>query len=181
MAQAFLYPFLFYVIILLSAVSIVSDSFIKNILYTIGGDFLQSKLDYYLEANQDSTFNSAYTSTQILFRGIINRTLYFFIPLILLRKYRKQDNYMNALFNIYFYGFCLFIMVTPLSPALGRLCTYTDMSQAILLPYIFQMKMNKYNTYLLMTIVILYFIIRFRGIVTNYYEAYIPYKCVLFK
>ncbi|HJC95302.1 MAG TPA: EpsG family protein [Candidatus Phocaeicola gallinarum] len=170
-----------YSILILAGISFLSDSLIKNILFGIGGDLLKEKLEFYLEANQDSTFNSSFTPAQILFRGIINRSFYFFIPLILLRKYRHDNPSLNAFFNLYFYSFCLFLVFTPLAPAMGRLCNYTDMSQALLLPYIFTLKMNRTNICLIMCIIILYFTIRFKGVVGNYYDAYIPYNFVFFQ
>lgn len=156
-----------------------SNHLFINLMYNIGGNLFETKLNAYL-GNADETFGSAYSATQTLIRGCINRSLYFFIPLLLLNKKRQDISLLNGMFNMYFYSFILFIIVTPLSIALGRLTVYTDMSQFFLLPFIFAMKMSKPNRLLLTGIIIIYLAIRFEGVVSNYREVYIPYHCVLF-
>lgn len=81
---------------------------------------------------------------------------------------------------MYFYSFIVFIAVTPLSVALGRLTTYTDMSQLFLLPYIFNLKATSTSKTILMLIIISYLAVRFNGVIFNYRDLYIPYHCVLF-
>lgn len=70
--------------------------------------------------------------------------------------------------------------MTPISIALGRLCVYTDMSQLFLLPFVFILKINRKSALLMMCIILFYLFIRFRGVVLNYEDLYIPYNCVLF-
>lgn len=164
-------------------VSIVSSQIFTNLLSTlggIGGEYIEEKLNAYME-DSESAFGSAYTPLQTLIRGCINRSIYFFVPLVLLNTKRKENPMMNAVFNMYFYSFVSFLMVIPLSVALGRLTVYTDMSQLFLLPFVFTLKMNRTNTVVIMLIILFYFAIRFRGVVFNYEDLYIPYHCVLFK
>lgn len=161
-------------------ISLASNQIFANLIYGIGGELFEKKLEAYMEANADADFGAAYSPIQVLVRGCINRTIYFFIPLLLLNAKRKENETMNAIFNMYFYSFVIFIMVTPLSVALGRLTVFTDMAQLFLLPYIFTLKMNRANAYSIIGIILLYFSIRFRSIVFNYEDLYIPYHCVLF-
>lgn len=172
--------FFVWVGVTLSVLSVVSQNLISSLLLLVGGELVRAKLEFYLE-NADATFGSAYTPMQVLVRGIINRMFVFFPLLCLLNRERIKDDRLNAFFNLYFYSFCLFLLVTPLSIALGRLCMYTDMIQALLIPCIFSIKMNRISRLLLFLIIILYFLIRFKGIVFNYEDLYIPYKCVLFQ
>ena len=170
-----------YTIITLSIFSLIIGDKMMNITYSIGGAFLQEKLQAYL-GNPEETFGSAYTASQILIRGIINRSFFFIIPLLLLNKQRTEGNTLNAMTNLYFYSFCLFLLLTPLSPALGRFCSYTDMTQAILLPYLFYYRIkSKINKYILYIIIIFYLGLRFKGVVNNYYDLYIPYNSILSK
>lgn len=161
--------------------SLASSQLFMNLLYGIGGEIFEEKLEFYMESNSDDNFGAAYSPTMALIRGCINRSIYFFIPLFLLNAKRQENEMMNAMFNTYCYSFILFIMVTPLSAAMGRLAMYTDMAQLFLLPYMFTLKMNKANAYVIIGIILLYLAVRFRGVVFNYEELYIPYHCVLFK
>lgn len=178
-----LYPkkFFIYTIIALSIFSFLIGDKMMDIAYSIGGAFFQEKLQAYLGDPED-TFGSAYTASQILIRGIINRSFFFIIPLLLLDKQRTEGNILNAMINLYFYSFCLFLLLTPLSPALGRFCSYTDMTQAILLPFLFYYRIkSKINIYILYIIIIAYLGLRFKGVVYNYYDLYIPYNSVFSK
>lgn len=167
-------------IIIVFIISTVSSQTFANLLSFVGGNSLfEEKLDNYMD-NGEETFGSAYSPLQVLFRGCVNRSFYFFIPLFFLNKCRKGNVVMNGMFNMYFYSFLLFLMVTPISVALGRLCVYTDMSQLLLLPYIFTLKINRKSALLMMCIILIYLFIRFRGVVFNYEDLYIPYHCVLF-
>ena len=160
-------------------ISIVSSQIFANLLYGVGGAFFEEKLNSYME-NADEAFGAAYSPMQALIRGCINRSIYLFVPLLLLNIKRKENAMMNAMFNMYFYSFVMFLMVTPLSVALGRLTMYTDMAQLFLLPLVFTLRMNKINALMIVVIMILYLAIRFRGVIFNYEELYIPYHCVLF-
>lgn len=170
--------FFIYIIILLSFISIFIENRLINNIYSIGGGFIQEKLEAYI-GSPDETFGSAYSASQILIRGIINRSFFFFSSLILLDKARRIDSKLNAFINLYFYSFCLFLLLTPLSPALGRFCTYTDMSQTIIIPYLFLYRIKtRINLYCLYIIIIFYFYFRFKGVIYNYYDLYIPYNSI---
>lgn len=159
--------------------SIIASNLISNLLYSLGGSFFEAKLNAYLD-NPDSNFGSAYSPMQTLIRGCINRCFYFIFPLFFLNIKRKEIPVLNGMFNMYFYSFIVFIAVTPLSVALGRLTTYTDMSQLFLLPYIFNLKATSTSKTILMLIIISYLAVRFNGVIFNYRDLYIPYHCVLF-
>lgn len=170
--------FFIYTIVILSLFSLLVEEHIIGVIYGLFGGGIQEKLEVYL-GSPDETFGSAYSASQILIRGIINRSLFFFISLILLDGVRQTDSKLNAFINLYFYSFCLFLLLTPLSPALGRFCSYTDMAQSIIIPYIFQYRIKtRLNFYLLYIIIIGYFCLRFKGVVHNYYDLYIPYNSV---
>lgn len=172
--------FLILGIIAVFIVSVASSQTFANLLSFVGGNsLLEEKLNNYMD-NSEEAFGAAYSPLQVLFRGCVNRSFYFFIPLFFLNKCRKENVNMNGIFNMYFYSFLLFLMVTPISVALGRLCVYTDMSQLLLLPYIFTLRINRKSALLMMCIILFYLFIRFKGVVFNYEDLYIPYHCVLF-
>lgn len=160
-------------------ISIFAGQIFTNLLYGVGGAFFEARLNEYM-GNSEETFGSAYSSTEVLLRGCINRSFYFFLPLYLLNVRRKSDPVLDGFFNMSFYSFILFLISTPLSVALGRMASYTDMSQILLLPFIFTVRMSKKNALALSSIVLLYLCVRFRGVIFNYEDLYIPYHCVLF-
>lgn len=151
-----------------------SSQLLSDMFYIIGGDFFEKRLSAYME-NSEEVFGSAYSSLQILVRGAINRGIYLFIPLFLLNRTRKTNVFLNGMFNMYLYSFILFLCAVPLSVALGRLTVFTDMAQLFLILYLLTLKFNKGTEYIMISVLILYFLMRFNGVVNNYYDLYIPY------
>ena len=170
----------FFIVTLLIAIviAIISENLISSVVYSIGGEFFQEKLSYYMEANADNSFGSAYTAREVLFRGIANRSLLFIIPLFFLERRRQSDTIFNGFFNLYYFAFILFVLLVPLSPVLGRLATYYDYSQFFIIPYFFKIPFTRKSLYVIYFIVIAYCAIRFNGVVQNYKEEYIPYKSI---
>ena len=166
-----------YVIIILvcSLVSIYLSNLFSIILRTLGGGIFETQLNYYLNEGSN-TFGQEFSPIQILVRGIINRSFILIIGLYLLDKIRKKSVFINGIVNMYFTGTIMFILFTPLSVALNRLGSYYDFFQILLIPSIFIYKMKKELRLSFFFILSLYLLYRFRGIVMNYEDAYIPYK-----
>lgn len=167
------------VIIIFCCFSFILGEILSKFMMLIGGEFIRTKLEVYL-GNSDQNFNSAYTIQQVIYRGIINRSFIFFPLLFLLRKERIINNRLNAFFNLYTYSFILFLLFTPLSMALGRLCMFTDIVQIFIIPYLFKLKSTRISKFLIIIFLIFYLLIRLNGIIYNYKDAYIPYKFVFF-
>lgn len=159
-------------------VSIVAANTVSDILYMVGGDFFEKKLSYYMEQNSDNTFGSAYSVREILLKGLINRSLLFIIPFIFMERRRKTDILLNGFFNLYCFASILFALFVPLSPVLGRFATYYDFSQFFLIPYFFNTPFSRRSLYFIFLLVIFYSAIRFKGVVMNYKDEYIPYTSI---
>lgn len=168
-------------IILFIVLGLLFKEAMIKLLFIIGGNSFADKLDFYINFNSQNSFGSIYTPEQILFRGIINRTITLLLPIFLLNKYRSSNNTINAIFNMYLYSFIIFVVVTPLSPALGRLTVYSDIAQILIFTYLFTLKMNLANRLILGILLITYLLFRFYGVVNNYYDLYVPYNFVFFK
>ncbi len=164
----------------ISIISFASQELISKLLYTIGGSFFTEKLDTYL-SNSEEAFGALYSPREVLLRGIINRSFFFITVLLLLDKKRRKSPYLNGAVIMYWYSFLLFLVTTPLSVGLSRITSFTDMSQLVIVPYIFQLRMTKISKVIIFCIIALYFLIRFKGVVENYHDLYIPYNLVLFK
>lgn len=165
-------------IISFAALAVASANTISDIIIAVGGSFFEEKLSAYM-GDADNNFGMQFTVREVLIRGIINRSIILFTALFLLNDKRKKDTRLNAIINLYAFSFLLFIIITPLSVALGRLTIFTDMSQALLIPYIFTLKMNRFTLTILLSILLIYFLYRFQGVINNYHDYYIPYKSFL--
>ncbi len=165
-------------IICFAVLAVASTNTISNILFAVGGSFFEEKLSTYM-GDADNNFGMQFTVREVLIRGIINRSIILFTALFLLNDKRQKDTRLNAIINLYAFSFLLFIIITPLSVALGRLTIFTDMSQALLIPYIFTLKMNRFTLTILLSILLIYFLYRFQGVINNYHDYYIPYKSFL--
>lgn len=165
------------IIVVVAVLSLFASNLITNMMYAVGGDFFRSKLDAYMEMGEEA-FGAQISPRQVLIRGIINRSLYFFGPLFFLTKIREKNKELNGLFNLYFYGFLLFVILAPFSVGLSRAASYTDITQTLLLPFVFTRKMKFSSRVIIAVVLILYFGIRFNGIVNNYYDLYVPYKSI---
>lgn len=162
-------------------ISIVGSSIIPSLMYTLGGEFYAEKLNFYLEENADNTFGQHYSLVQMLIRGIINRSFILIIGFYLLERLRIKDNIINGIINMYFIGTLLFMLVTPISPALQRMCTYYDIFQVLLIPSIFLYRMKKSLKLSFFLFLSFYLCYRFWGVILNYKELYIPYKLYFFE
>lgn len=165
------------IVIVFSFISFILGEMISKAMLLIGGEYIRTKLEFYLN-NADENFNSSYSMHQVLYRGIINRSFVFFPLILLLNRKRLIDKRVNAFLNLYTYSFILFLLVTPLSMALGRLCMFTDIVQLFIIPYIFNLKFNRFSRLYIILFLILYFLFRFNGIIYNYKEVYIPFNFV---
>lgn len=154
--------------------SFTSSELLSNFFYGIGGSFFEQKLTEYLE-NSEEVFGSAYSHLQILIRGSLNRSIYLFIPLFFLNNIKQKNAFLNGMFNMYLYSFILFLCTVPLSIALARLTFFTDMAQLFLISYLLTLKLNRGTKYIIISFLMLYFFMRFNGVVNNYRSLYIPY------
>lgn len=148
-----------------------------SFLSSFGGEYIQFKLNSYLDSADDN-FGSAYSLEQIMFNGIVNRSFLLIFFFYYLDRKRKVDLQLNGYLNLYIYSFLLFLFLSPLSVALPRLCVYTDITQILLIPYVFKLKMRKNFKMLLFFVFSVYLFYRFNGVVNNYYDLYIPYHFV---
>ncbi len=163
-------------IVAVSIVVVISQDFIMNMLSNIGGVFAK-KIEFYSNKG-DESFGSIYSPREVLIRGIINRSFFFVFAVLLFDKLRSKYQYLNGAINMYWYSMLLFLTTTPISVALARLTMYTDVSQIIIVPFVFKLRMPLTSKILILVIIGLYFFMRFRGVVNNYYDLYVPYHFV---
>ncbi len=164
------------ILIICSILSLLLSKAFSKLLFILGGGLFEEQLNFYLGENSDSTFGQQYSPIQVLIRGLINRSFILIIGFYLLNRLRNKSSFINGIINIYFFGTILFIMFTPLSMALSRFANYYDIFQIILIPCLFLYKMKKELRLGIFVFLSLYLCYRFRGVVFNYEDLYIPYK-----
>lgn len=165
------------IIVISSLIGVIMDSVLQRIIAFVGGGIFEEKINYYLE-NASESFGSQFSPRQVLIRGIVNRLLIILIPLFLLNDKRNNAR-LNALFNLSIYSYVLFVCTSPLSVALARLTIFSDMQQALLIPYLFTLKSKVSSKIIFLIILFIYFEYRFSGVIFNYKDLYIPYKSIL--
>lgn len=163
------------ILIICSFIAISLSNLITNLLLSMGGGIFEAQLNYYLNEGSN-TFGQKYSPLQVLIRGIINRSFILIIGLYLLDRLRKKSDFLNGVVNMYFTGTIMFILFTPLSIALNRLSSFYDFFQILLIPSIFLYKMKKELRLTFFFILSFYLLYRFRGIILNYEDTYIPYN-----
>ena len=70
------------------------------------------------------------------------------------------------------------VLAVPLSPALGRIASYSNIFQLFLFPYILLLGKDRRNQIVLFILIGLYFLIRLNGVISNYIDLYVPYKSI---
>lgn len=160
-------------------ISLTLSNIITNLINLLGGELFEAKLNFYLNEHSDSTFGQIFSHQQMLIRGLFNRGVIIILGLYLLDKIKENNPFLNGIINIYYFGSIIFFIFTPLHPAFTRLTTYYDLFQILLIPSLFLYRMTKNVRFILFLIVFLYLCIRFKGVVLNYEDLYIPYKFFL--
>ncbi len=164
-------------LLLTIGVSYFSIYVIQSILPFLENGMIGMKIGKYMEVADSHTGGSAYTKTSMLIRGIINRGFLILI-IFLLNKYRKTDKLLNGWSNMAIWAFVLFSLTLPISVPLARVTMYYDLLQMFLIPCLFRLKVTRESKYLIYFVLTMYLFIRFKGVVFNYEELYIPYKSI---
>lgn len=154
-----------------------SEMFVSGIGKLLGGAF-EEKIKTYVSVGIDATYGSAYSSTTVLLRGAVNRSLILVVLLIWMNKERQEDSLLNGFINFYVLGLLLFFVTVPLSTAMGRIPAYYNVFQMFLFPYILLLSKDRKNQIILYLLIGIYFLVRLHGVIGNYRDAYIPYKSI---
>lgn len=164
-------------LLLAVCISFVSIYIIQSLLPFLENGMIGEKISKYLEIADTHTGGSAYSKHAMLVRGIINRSFLIFI-IILLNRYRRHNTLLNGWCNVTVLAFILFSFTLPVSVPLARVTMYYDLLQIFLIPYLFYLNFTRRSKYLIYFVLVMYLFIRFRGVVFNYEDLYIPYKTV---
>ncbi|WP_164123650.1 EpsG family protein [Sphingobacterium sp. xlx-130] len=171
-------------LLIILILSFGASSLAKGLFSTlsfIGNAAISSRLDDYLDQSQLSSFGSKFSPFETMVRGSIYRVFYLLIFIAYFYQDILKNRVLLILFNLYFWGAVIFILLVPISTAMIRLSSYFDIAHIILVPLLMaQFKGNKKGELILIFLVLISFV-RFIGVVTGYEELYIPYKWIFNK
>ncbi|MBU3073201.1 EpsG family protein [Clostridium estertheticum] len=142
----------------------------------MGGSF-KEKAMFYINAGNELSYGSAYSSSFVYLKGISNIVFILIIGVIVYKRCKKYDQY-KGFFKLYFVGSIMTILTIFQSNAMTRLATPYMMSQVILLPYIFNCIRNKYAKIIVYFIFIVYLFLRMNMQLNSYYDLYVPFKSI---
>lgn len=97
-----------------------------------------------------------------------------------MREELSNNNITRGLFNIYIFGTCLYILLTPLSEQLSRVCLYFDIFDIFLFPLLLE-KQERWNKLLFFSLIITFSFIRLHSSIELRKELFIPYKSIFNK
>lgn len=150
-----------------------------EILSNYVGPLLQHKIDVYL-SDSNSSIGAASSFTQIVFRGVLNKISLFSVFLYFRNRAMMQYPYFERLLNLYWFGIILYFSTIGISVVMVRFSFAYDILQVILAAIVFKVISKKENKILFLFIFILYLGIRlYISLVGSYYEAFVPFKTIL--
>lgn len=132
----------------------------------------------YLESGLESDIGGM-SPILLYYRGVASRLFSLLVILYIVKDIRKRNRLCNGLFNIYFIGVCMYLLLGALSQTLARLAIGFEIVQIFLYPYLVCHYWFK-NRLILYFIVTAYF---FSRIVAPgpYTNLFVPYKSIFNK
>lgn len=174
----------YYIIVLLIIIPVavylsrVFDSISTGIVNSI----IENKINNYINKSASGeTYGIELSKSTILIRGVVKRGFIILLYFLFMRKELATNGTARGLFNIYFFGTCLYILLTPLSEQLSRVCLYFDITDIFLFPLLIYKQNIKWNKLLFFTLVIVFSSIRLHSSIELRKELFIPYKSIFNK
>ena len=172
------YSFLTFFLLLIGSAILgyIIGSVLMDYLSSAGLAGISDRIAMYSGADYNDAL--AMSSTAFMIRGLINRFFIFCLVFLFMRAFRDEDDVFNGIFNLYLFGACLFVFVTPISRELARLTAYYDIVQILIYPYLFYV-LHGSRKRVIFLMLLFFFAFRLYSAVNQWYDEYIPYKTVL--
>lgn len=110
-----------------------------------------------------------------IFIAMANR---IFIYFVILWKSKNLDFYTQKSLLLYGIGFILYFMLTPISIPLGRLTSYFDIFELLIIPNIYMTIKNNLVNKIFLSVSFVYFYLKLLSGIYIYYNLFIPYKTI---
>lgn len=173
----------YYIIILLILIPVamyvsrIFDSMSTGLVNSI----IENKINNYINKSADGeTYGIELSKSAILIRGVVKRGFILLLYFLFMRRELAEDRVMRGIFNIYFFGTCLYILLTPLSEQLSRVCLYFDIFDIFLFPLLLG-RQKRWNRLLFFGLVTAFSFVRLHSSIELRKELFIPYKSVFNK
>lgn len=172
-----------YVIILIVIIALIgiysSGQWLRFI--ASGNVFLEYKINSYLDASESGS-DLAYVQLspqKAIISHFMKRTILILLVILFCRgTIINRDIRLNGYLRIYIYSTCLYLLVTPLSLNLSRICTSIEIVDIFLYPYILSMIQKPFNKSFALCCIFLLGISKFISNVNRYPEIYNHYMTI---
>lgn len=158
-------------------VSKVFDSLSTGLVNSI----IENKINNYINKSADGEmYGIELSKSAILIRGVAKRGFILLLYFLFMRRELVANRVTRGIFNIYFFGTCLYILLTPLSEQLSRVCLYFDIFDIFLFPLLL-CRQKRWNKLLFFGLIVAFSFIRLHSSIELRRELFIPYKSVFNK
>jgi hypothetical protein len=173
--------------VLVVAIAVVASLLVsESVLRLFGsmGGFVGDKIAQYLDMGGDPTLTAGggdLTLRAGLIRGFSHRALVFVVSLWALRRVRREDRTLNAIYNIYMFSIVLYLLTAPFSLVLARVANYYDYFLVLVIPAIVRSLAVRSDRVIVFLILAGYLLVRFQGAYDSRPEFFAPYKSIFNK
>lgn len=167
---------LFVILLVLASIGIVFTVYIMPVFSSELRVFM--KVSGYLEEGMESDIGGI-SSVLLYCRGVASRLFSLLVISYIVKDIRLRDSFCNGLFNIYFMGMCVYLLLGAVNQTLARLAIEFEIVQIFLYPYVICHYWFK-NRLILFFLISLYF---FSRVVSPgpYTNLFVPYKSIFNK
>ena len=174
----------YYIIILLVFIPIavyISRVF-DSLNLGLANSIIENKINNYIDKSASGeTYGIELSKSNILIRGVIKRGFIILLYFLLMKGELAKNYITRGLFNIYFFGTCLYILLIPLSEQLSRVCLFFDIFDIFLFPLLLYNQHTKWNKFIIFCLIIAFSFFRLHSSIELRKELFIPYKSVFNK
>ncbi len=154
----------------------------NGITIGIGNPYIDAKINGYLASGMENEMYGVNMSKEtMLIRGIGKRFLFLILITSFLWKNILLSKRSRGIFNIYFCGACLYIILAPISIDFARAVLPFDLMDIFLLPLIVASQKILSNRVILFCFILLISLNRLHSSINLRPELFIPYKSVFNK
>jgi hypothetical protein len=152
-----------------------------NFLGQINLGIISEKALAYAETGSDYAEEPTRSAFQIMLVGSSYRILILLLIVGYFYDLYRENTTFRGLFNLYFIGMCIFVIITPVSVSVARMAQYYEYFQFLLIPFLIMSFKYRSNRNLALLCVFLFYFMRLRSNVSFYEELYVPYKSIFNK